>query len=483
MIGVALGLELRTLLRSPLRMLALAMVLGTGVFVILQGQRDVDRWEEAIASARAEEEESLNEARELLAAGLRGPEDKPWIDLSMPSWQDRYAATRLAREPAPLAGIAFASAEVGAVAMRVGRFSDPLLPQGTKLENPEITATGGLDLVTVLALLLPLMILAMGIEIGGYERVTGILPLVRVQSGRDRSWIGARCLAVGLLAAVAGVFLAGVACGVAGVGAKTCAILAVLVLAYVAFWTAVLLAVALFARHPSQGAVAMGAAWLVVCVLIPAIGVERSASLAADDFAVDLTVEARDAGRALSEMEEKALVAALLVRFPDLEGPMPKNPSSAVGMARSGMRIVGIEERMASREERGDAQERLVQTMGFVSPAVAFTYALEQLAGRGPGPAVDYRRAVVAAVADRMERYIANSWDYTPLGSEEFEELHASTPQAVASSVRTGWRELALMVAWAIVVGGLAWVLSKKSFGTAPRVARSEADSFSTQPA
>ncbi|MEM7515739.1 MAG: hypothetical protein AAF368_02285, partial [Planctomycetota bacterium] len=164
MIAAALQLELRSLLRSPLRLSIALLVLATGCFVIVQGKSDVTAWKAAIESSQNEAAESLEETRALFASGASGPEDRPWVDLSSAHWQDWYAGTRLSREPAPLAAVAFASAEAGAVTLRLNRFVNPLLAAGTEIENPALSATGGLDLVTVLTLLLPLMILALGIE-------------------------------------------------------------------------------------------------------------------------------------------------------------------------------------------------------------------------------------------------------------------------------------------------------------------------------
>ncbi len=41
MILTAIGLELRTLARSPLRLLVVALMLGTGLLVVLRGQQEV----------------------------------------------------------------------------------------------------------------------------------------------------------------------------------------------------------------------------------------------------------------------------------------------------------------------------------------------------------------------------------------------------------------------------------------------------------
>jgi hypothetical protein len=446
-IRAAIGLELRTLLRSPLRMLVLVLVLGSGCFVIVLGQRDVGRWHEVIEAGRVAEEASLSEARDYFDAGAIGPADRTWVNLTRPHWQDYYAATRLAREPAPLAGIAFASPEAGAVTMRL---------------NPALAAAGGLDLVAVLALLVPLLILALGLEVGGYERATGVLPLVRVQSGRDRAWIWARCLAVGLIAATAGLVLTVGAVVVAGAGLVDALPFALLVLAYVAVWTALLGTVALVARDPAHGAVVLGAAWIVLCVLIPSIAVERSASLAADDFALDLTVEARDAGAAVTALDDDELYAGVHARFPALRDQTPGRREGARRVAREGMGIVGLEQRMTHRAEHDGAHTDLVARTSLASPAVAFMHALERLAGRGPEAAHAFRQAVVAAAADRMERYIAATWSRERLDGADFERLVASTLDGVAPPPSMWWRELLILGVWTVALVAVSTVLTRR---------------------
>jgi len=449
-IGAALGLELKGLVRSPLRLVVVVVVLAVGAFVIAQGQRDVTRWNEAIAEGVAQQEESLAEARASFAADRLGPEDRPWVDLSRPTWQDRYAAVRLVREPASLAGIASASAEAGAVAIALSRFADPLLAQGSELENPELATSGGLDLVAVLALLLPLLVLALGVEVGGYERASGLLPLVRVQSGSDRNWIRARCLAVSIVGWLVGLALVAAACLAGSADLGSALAFAALVTAYTGLWTAVLMAVALVARHPSQGAVALGGIWILACVVVPAIGAARSATLAADDYAVDLTVEARDAGQALRALETEAALTEALRRFPALEDSVPEDREAASRAAREAVRVLGLEDRLSRREERALAQAGVVEQTSYLSPSVAFTHALEQLAGRGQGRVRAHRRTVLDAAAARTEWFIAASWSSEPLGSEDFEQLVAGTPTRMDLQADPPWVELALLLAWTL---------------------------------
>lgn len=462
MILAALQLELRSLLRSPLRLAIALLVLATGCFVIVQGKNDVAAWKDAIESSRQEEAETLEETRAIFASGESGPEDRPWVDLSSAHWQDWYAGTRISREPAPLAAIAFASAEAGAVTLRLNRFVNPLLAAGTEIENPALSATGGLDLITVLTLLLPLMILALGAEIGGQERASGILPLVRVQSGSDRSWITMRCVAIGLFAAVLGLGLCLGASLYAGAGALSLLPLCALVLSYVAVWTALLITIALVAQNPSQGAVALGAAWIALCVVVPAVGVERSASKAAEDFAVDLTVEARDAEDAFEDWSDEQLLTALLARFPDLKALAPETLEEDRYLAVSGLGIIDLEERAERRELQAKTQSSLVEKMSLASPAIALAHGLEQLSGRDPAAGHQYRRVVVSAVADRMERFLTETWKGTPLTAADFEDLVASSPTALESEVPSVAGKVLTLLAWALGLLALAALLSRR---------------------
>ena len=462
MITAALSLEFRNLMRSPLRLLTLVLVLSVGYFVIAQGQKDVSRWQESIDKGIEAQNESLEEARSYFAQGVPGPADRPWVDLRQNRYQDYYASVRLARDPAPLAGMAFASAESGAVTMRMYRFADPMLAQGNKIENPALAAAGGLDLVTVLTLLIPLLILALGVEVGGYERSTGLLPLVRVQTGRDRSWIWARCLAVGLIAAAAGLTLAAIAVTAAGAGLSDALPLCALIIAYVAVWTALLAVIALRARNPSHGAVGLGTAWIVLCVLIPSLGVERSAALAAGDFALDLTVEAREEKGLVYEKEQEELYAAVSERFPALIGKEPEPRSAGVNAVREGLRLINLEERMAEREEHSQSHATLVKWMNLASPTLAFSHALEGLAGRGPEVAQAFRQAMVDGLAKRAELSIAANWRMEPLGLKDFEDLVAASP-AVFSRPTPDWKSpLLVLGVWLVALVGLANWLSRR---------------------
>ncbi|MEM6290592.1 MAG: hypothetical protein AAGA54_04975 [Myxococcota bacterium] len=459
MIKAALRLQVRTVLRSPARLLGVVFVLAVGLFVVWQGGQDVARWNEAIAQGRRAEAETIEEARALLKAGEAGPAQRPWVDLHRAAWQDRYAAVRLAKRPAPLAGIAFASADATPAVQRIDRRADPMIAAGSRIENPALVVTGGLDLVTVLSLLLPLCVVALGVDVGGYERASGVLSLVRVQSGDDLRWIRARCIAVGVLVAGLGLLLVVSATVVLGGAAEDALRFSALVLAYVAVWTALMSLVATVARHPSHGAIALGVAWMALCVLVPAVAAERSASLVAEDFALDLTVERRNARGRAAELDADAVWSVVTARFPSLAAEATSPDPSVADDARDVVRLVDLEARLGAREQRGGAQRQLVERASISTPTVAFASALERLAGRGPVASLAFRRAVIEAAAARAEETLARRLRDVPLGLSDFDALVASSPTHVEPPAPGITFELAILLGWTLaLLGAGAWL-------------------------
>ncbi|MEM6925502.1 MAG: hypothetical protein AAF602_01135, partial [Myxococcota bacterium] len=182
MLSLAIRFELRALLRSPASLVALAGFLAVSTLAIMVGERHVMQWQAEVAQARQAQADAVEEARGYLAEGIPGPEDKPWIDVSKPQWQDQLAGSRIVREPAPLAGIAAGAVDPAPAAFLVNRWARPLSATGYRIDNPELAA-GAVDLVFVLTVLVPLLIGVLGLGIGTRERESGLAPLIVVQAG------------------------------------------------------------------------------------------------------------------------------------------------------------------------------------------------------------------------------------------------------------------------------------------------------------
>lgn len=423
--------ELRSLIRSRAGAVALLAYLITGSLALVLSDRHLTEWQQALQTGQQAQERSITQARGFMESGEAGPSDRPWVDLSQPMWQDRYAGTRIAREPGPLAGVAAGSIDPAPVVFHISRRADPLAVGGYRIENPEL-ATGSVDLVFVLSMLTPLLIGVLGLEIGGREREDRIDRLVVVHAGAVRGWLLARTLAIVALASLA----AGVLCLAAGLmGGASAGELGTLIAftaVYTMLWGGLLLAVNVSARSVRAAAFAFGALWTVLCVLLPTVAAEVGLGSVQSDFALAETLEARAQRYSAYEQELEDVVSELYASHPELKQlPAAADAQLEPQVSRhayDAFLAIALAERHAERLQQEQAAQALAERAAWLSPPIALTLALERLAGAGPEAASAYQAYLVEAVQQRVRWVVEQAWRKEPLSQAEFEELVASAP-------------------------------------------------------
>lgn len=464
MLKLALSFELVRLFRSRTSALSLGAFVAAGVLAVALGQAHVAAWTDAVAAGTAAHAESVAEARALFDSGEKGPADQPWVDLGQPRWQDRYAGTRLARAPAPLAGIAAGSIDPAPAVFQIHVRADPLAAGGYRIENPELTA-GAVDLVFVLGLLVPLLIGVLGLDIGGREREERIDRLVLVQAGSVARWLVARAVAVSTIVAGAAATVCLGASVVGGAAPVSAATLVALAVGYSLLWGGLLLAVSAGTTSVRSSAFRYGALWTVLCILLPAIAAEVGLGQVQADFAAAETLAARAATYDTYDQEVTDLQWAVFERFPELKDLPASAEEELSGQARRHVYdvvgLVAMVERHEDRLARETAARQLGEAAAWFSPPLALTLALERLSGVGPEAASAYRTALVRAVEARVGWVVRAAWQPDPLTSADFEALvtepvppHRWQPTrlTVPVVILSAW----LLAAWLLAIVGLA---------------------------
>ncbi|MEM9168257.1 MAG: hypothetical protein AAGC56_01285 [Pseudomonadota bacterium] len=462
MIVEALRHEALGLRRSPVRLAALAVFLIASALALLAGARFVGAWTTSLEDAQRLQSESIDQARGWLAAGVKGPEDRPWVDIAEPLWQDWYAGARIGRAPAPLAAIAIGSTDDSPRILRVNRMADPFLEEGATIENPELGRTEAVDLVFVLAVFAPLLIGVVGLGCGAYERETGLDRLIAVQRGRASAWYLARAAAITILCG--GVVLAVVLAAVIGAGGVAAGGLGLIVVAllYVALWGGLFAATAGAARTRREAALAYGGVWVLLVVLVPTLMSERSLSAAAANAGLTVALDQRAAQYAGYDEDVGALTEALYAARPalrDLPGAalddLPPEMTRHVYDWRRAQRLVA-ENEAKTAEERA-AVRAAERTMAW-SPTVVMILATERLAGRDLASAAAFRAAAVDAIAARTDWIVRQAWRNEALGLDAFNALTASAPKAVETPPGGVAPHLLALSVWTLIAWGIGAV-------------------------
>ena len=461
-LSLALQFEIRGLFRNRVGMVALIAYLSIGALAMFLGDRYVAGWRQAIDTAQAAQQESIEEARTYLRTG-EGPKDRPWVDLSTPMWQDYYAGTRVHREPGALAGIAAGSVDTAPVAFQVNRRSDPSAGSGYRIENPEL-AMGSVDLTFVLAILSPLLIGMLGVSIGGREREDRIDRLIIVQAGSVREWLLARLVAVTGIAAASNAILCLVAGFMGGASIQELAVFVALGVGYAALWGGVLALVSAYAQTVRGEALTVGVVWMAVCIVLPTVASEVSLARVQTDFGVAETLDARALSYKAYEMNLEDITSQVYDWYPELaELPAAadeKLSSTARRHATGAVLVSAMAERVASRQDTARTAQRFAEQAAWVSPAVALTLAFERLAGVGPEAASAFQAYSMKAVDERVRWILRTTWNKTNLDRSDFDALIDGSPAPLRWEARfMGTAALALMMwffaAWVLAIVGL----------------------------
>ncbi|OAM90380.1 DUF3526 domain-containing protein [Termitidicoccus mucosus] len=262
---------------------------------------------------------------------------------------------------------------------------------GVGYDNPQHQLLGRFDAAFVVVYILPLLLLALTYNLLSGERERGTLSLLLLQ----RSSITGVMVARGAVAGgyVLGVFLLFASAAFAWAGGFSAggggrfALWAVLTVAYGVFWVALALAANARGGSSAANAVALAGAWLLFTLVVPATINVVAKTLGPAPSHLEFVGAQRDA-ESDARNRQSELLAAYFEDHPELASPDARSagaPDPAL-VADAGYReqerlLAPVRARHAERIAR---QQKLVDALRFLSPALLVQAAFNDLGGSGP---------------------------------------------------------------------------------------------------
>jgi ABC-2 type transport system permease protein len=242
-------------------------------------------------------------------------------------------------------------------------------------------ASGPFDLAFVFVFLLPLVVIALGYDLLSSEREQGTLALVLSQPISPARFLatkaGVRAALVVALVVVPG-WLASLltADGLVGLvrAPVGLAAYAALLLCYTGFWFAAAVSVNALGRSSAENALALVALWLACVMIVPGL--------------VSVAVDALHPSPSRVSLVNASRAAA---RDVESQGSALEGDHGSANVAAAGTRVVQLQQDMerklqpivASFREQLERQQRLVDGLRYLSPALVLSEGLNDVAGSG----------------------------------------------------------------------------------------------------
>lgn len=418
------SLEWRLARRDAGSWLAVLLLLGCVLFALGRGHTVLAERAAAVAAAQADEQRRLGllvqQLEDLEAGRTRAPAEA-WRDPGNPVGVGRGSGAAIAAwSDAPLAATAVGLSDLHPPFLRVAVGSRDRFLFADEIANPLQLASGSFDLAFVLVFGLPLVLLALSHDVLSGEREKGTWALTAASSAPPLAVLALRLAMRGagvllpLMLVTAAQLLWQGAPLFTGAGLAAFAGWATLVLLYTAFWLSLALWVNSWQRSSAFNAVALVVAWVGLVVVVPALVNALAQALHPAPSRAELVLAVRQA----TVDTERGRVADA-ARFGAEHGATPAGTSAALralALVREADRRA--DEVLARHEAVVQAQRRLTDRLGLLSPPLRLNDALAELAGTG--------HARLDAHLARVDRFHGRWQDFFFARAEKGERLKST---------------------------------------------------------
>ncbi|MGO3109532.1 MAG: DUF3526 domain-containing protein [Sphingobacterium sp.] len=419
--------EFRHFSRSPFKIASLILFIGAAVYGLQNGYT-LQNWQNAeIETIQAKNKETITEVTAWYDAGKKGPDDKPWIDVTTPMRAIWYAPSSVFKTPSPLMPFSIGQAEQFGYYKQVTNASSTFDSDlAEEIANPERLAIGTLDFSFVILYLLPVLAIILLFNIGGLERDLGFDRLIAVNHSSSRKWLMARfgfyfLLITGTLLILMLIYAIR-ASGLSG----TFILLFLLILLYTLVWFAAFYFINLKGKGSANQAIKMASVWLLFCVIIPG-GVHQIASLKyPGSYMTDYLDASRDETYKLYDLSADTLKQRLLAAYPNLAQTMYAKDTvadkSIISNSSSGLTNKLMKEAALTVEKGNEDKNRFIRNTSWFNPVSWFQNRINALCGTDYYAYRRYRSEIQAIIDKKVELLLHDSWNKETVDKKRFLE-------------------------------------------------------------
>ena len=422
---IRLRYELRLLLRSKVSAAALLLLLALTLVAVWAGLSASARQNAVIDRVAAAQERDL--------AAVAKQYGKPDSEAGYAAY---YTFHLTSDRPSSLAFAAVGQRDIQPYVLRVRLLGLQAQLYETETVNPELALPGPFDFAFVLIYLAPLAVIVLMHDLISSEREAGRLRVLSALPAKPGVlWLQRAGLRLGLvLLCLLAPLLIGAMIAQAPVsGVATLSLVAVL---YVAFWAGLGLLVGAWGRRSAFNAAALVGCWVVLVLLVPALGNAVLSRAVPVGRGVDLTLAQREAVHHAWDIPRDAIMGPFVAKHPEWKGTPP------VGgrfhwkwyYAMHEMGDDSVAEQVSAYRASLAARQAWTERLGWLSPAAAAQSLVHRVADSDLPAHLAYQDSVTAFHRRLQDFYYPYLFNERPFQRADFERLPVYAPRQPSDS-------------------------------------------------
>ncbi len=422
-------------IRSPYKIIAVLLFLVAAGFAISNGNSLRSKQLATLEKVETEAQKMRESAKEWILAGKTGPEERPWVNVQTPFYAMWYANHHLNKTPSPLMAFTIGQAEQFGFYKRVNVWSTAYDGDlAAEISNPERIALGALDFTFVVLFLLPLLLIVLCFNVGGYEQDRQMAKLIKIQLGAQNPWIFGRIASIGIFVSVfilAIILLAATFTGILNTAGSGLFLFIGIVLAYVWVWLLIFFGVISLQFGQTAQAMTLTLIWVIFALVIPG-AVHQAASIKyPNNLMVDFLDAKREDPEAIYAKEFEDIWNLVAEKFPEIKatklGNQPDsllNPTVKGGLYRTEMsfHMATVSEKV---EKGFDEKNAFISGSYWYNPIVGVQNYLFKLAETDYYAYQNYRREIQSANLELCKSLILEEWNEAVIDDARFKLYEA----------------------------------------------------------
>lgn len=292
--------------------------------------------------------------------------------------------------------------------------------------NPESLAVGPFDLAFLIVFLLPLFVLASSFDVWTGERERGIARQILAEPAAPVSLLGGKLAARLLLTVLPLAVIAGIGAAIIG-GPATAASVFLLTGLYGGFWIGVAGLINVIVRQPTEAAIAAGASWLALVLLLPALLAALVDAVAPAPSRAALANETRTV---LVDTQARGddVLSSYLSQHPTATSELQVLSEGARQYYAVQLAADAVTAPVTKAHRENEARRlSLANQMRFLSPATMAQDALDRLAGFDPQRALVFRDQAYAHLVDMRDFVTPRLLNDSVLTASDYDEMPVFT--------------------------------------------------------
>jgi len=418
------------LLATLLFVLAAVYGLYNGKALYTQHKAEIEKIDETIADSKQSTLKWFDRAE-------KGPEGRPWVDVSTPFWALYYNPYYELKQPSPMMVFGVGQAEQYGFYKQITFQASPFdADMAEEIANPERLQFGALDFSFMVLFLFPLLLLIFLYNVKGSEIDLGIINIVYAQAGSPVKWLLSRTLfyfvcsiLVLTVLMVIGAFMT----SVLNHNANDFFKLFFLFSGYLLLWSLAFFLILYTGQGSAINALKMVGLWILFAFVIPGavhqwVSIQQPAS-----YMTDLIDAKRDDTQKLYDQPDDIIIQQLYALYPEIQNsPVAKDSSkittamnrSARALANELLKSAAIEIEASNRKKND-----LISSSYWYNPITFFQNQVNKLTHTHYQNYQEYRNNIQQKIDKTIDMLVMDTWENVEVNKERYLNYHKSLSQ------------------------------------------------------